>query len=37
MDLTPLLTYFRNRDVWIFEPDEDDSTITPYAQKDAAE
>jgi hypothetical protein len=30
MDLTPLLTYFRNRDVWVFEPDEDDSTVAPY-------
>ncbi len=28
--LTPLLTYFRNRDVWVFEPDEDDSTVRSY-------
>jgi hypothetical protein len=31
MDLTPLLTYFRNRDVWVFEPDEDDSSMSPYS------
>jgi len=31
MDLTPLLTYFRNRDVWVFEPDEDDSSVSPYS------
>jgi hypothetical protein len=36
MDLTPLLTYFRNRDVWVFEPDEDDSTVTPYSPSSAA-
>jgi len=29
-DITPLLNYFRNRDVWIYEPDEDDSTVRPY-------
>jgi hypothetical protein len=29
-DLAPLLQYFRNRDVWIYEPDEDDSTARPY-------
>jgi len=31
MDLSPLLTYFRNRDVWVFEPDEDDSIVAPYS------
>jgi hypothetical protein len=31
VDLKPLLTYFRNRDVWVYEPDEDDSTVRPYA------
>ncbi len=31
MDLGPLFKYFRNRDVWLYEPDEDDSTVTPYA------
>jgi hypothetical protein len=31
MNLGPLLTYFRNRDVWLYEPDEDDSTVSPYA------
>ena len=36
MDLKPLFDYFRNRDVWIYEPDEDDSTVRPYsAQGDA--
>jgi hypothetical protein len=29
-DLAPLLQYFRNRDVWIYEPDEDDSMARPY-------
>jgi hypothetical protein len=29
-DLAPLLQYFRNRDVWIYEPDEDDSVARPY-------
>ncbi len=32
VDLKPLLTYFRNRDVWLFEPDEDDSVVRPYAE-----
>jgi hypothetical protein len=32
-DLTPLFQYFRNRDVWLYEPDEDDSTVRPYAAK----
>jgi hypothetical protein len=36
MDLTALLTYFRNRDVWVFEPDEDDSSLSPYMPADAA-
>jgi hypothetical protein len=31
MDLGPLLNYFRNRDVWLYEPDEDDSIVQPYA------
>jgi hypothetical protein len=30
MDLGLLLHYFRNRDVWLYEPDEDDSTVSPY-------
>ncbi len=30
MDLTPLLSYFRNRDVWVYEPDEDDESVSPY-------
>jgi len=32
VDLKPLLTYFRNRDVWVYEPDEDDSAVRPYAE-----
>lgn len=30
VDLSPLLQYFRNRDVWLYEPDEDDSAVQPY-------
>jgi hypothetical protein len=30
MDLGPLLRYFRNRDVWLYQPDEDDSSASPY-------
>jgi hypothetical protein len=30
MDLSPLLGYFRNRDVWIYEPDSDDESVSPY-------
>ena len=30
MDPAPLFTYFHNRDVWLYEPDEDDSAIQPY-------
>jgi hypothetical protein len=29
-DLTPLLQYFRDRDVWVYEPDEDDSAVHAY-------
>ena len=32
MELGPLLNYFRNRDVWLYEPDEDDSIVQPYAE-----
>ena len=31
MDLTPLLRYFRSRDVWLFEPDEDNGSVSPYS------
>jgi hypothetical protein len=31
MDLGPLFKYFRNRDVWVYEPDEDDSNVRPYS------
>jgi hypothetical protein len=30
-DLRPLFDYFRGRTVWLYEPDEDDSTVVPYA------
>jgi hypothetical protein len=30
MDLSPLLRYFGSRDVWVFEPDRDDSIARPY-------
>ena len=33
-DLDPLLSYFRNRDVWLYEPDVDDASVTPYAAKE---
>jgi len=35
MDLEPLFHYFRNRDVWLYEPDEDDSTVVPYSAESA--
>jgi hypothetical protein len=35
-DLTPLLTYFRSRDVWLFEPDEDNESVVPYSPQNAA-
>ncbi len=35
MDLGPLFNYFRNRDVWLYEPDEDDSVVEPYAEAGA--
>jgi hypothetical protein len=34
-DLTPLLNYFRNRNVWLYEPDEDDSIVQPYDSAEA--
>jgi hypothetical protein len=30
VDLKPLFDYFRNRDVWLYQPDEDDSVVQPY-------
>jgi hypothetical protein len=36
MDLGPLLQYFRNRDVWVYEPDQDDSVVNPYSPQPAA-
>jgi hypothetical protein len=35
MDLTPLFSYFRNRDVWVFEPDEDNESVSPYSPQSA--
>jgi len=35
MDLGPLLQYFQNRDVWVYEPDEDDSVVNPYSPQRA--
>ena len=32
VELKPLLTYFRNRNVWVYEPDEDDSAVHPYTE-----
>jgi hypothetical protein len=34
-DLSPLLTYFRNRDVWLFEPDKDNESVSPYSAENA--
>jgi len=34
MDLAPLFQYFRNRDVWLYEPDSDDASVSPYPVKD---
>ncbi len=36
VDLTPLLSYFRNRDVWVFEPDVDDESVAPYSRPSPA-
>jgi hypothetical protein len=33
MNLDPLMKYFRNRDVWLYEPDEDDSIVRPYVDR----
>jgi hypothetical protein len=33
VDLSPLLSYFKNRDVWLYQPDEDDSSVAPYEAK----
>lgn len=32
-DLGPLLQYFSERDVWLYQPDEDDASVTPYDVK----
>ena len=34
-DLAPLLQYFRDRDVWIYEPDEDESAARPYDSRES--
>jgi hypothetical protein len=33
VDVGPLLSYFRNRDVWLFAPDDDDENVSPYVGK----
>ena len=33
VDLRPLFIYFRNRDIWLYEPDTDDQTVSPYQTK----
>lgn len=33
MDLKPLFDYFRNRDVWLYEPDKDNEGVSPYPVK----
>jgi hypothetical protein len=35
MALGPLVKYFKNRDVWLYEPDEDDGTVIPYSPQTA--
>ena len=35
MDLTPLLSYFKNRDMWVYEPDVDDESVTLYSSQPA--
>jgi hypothetical protein len=36
VDLSPLLNYFKNRDVWLYEPDEDDGSVSPYSPQSSA-
>jgi hypothetical protein len=36
MEVNPLLKYFRNRDVWLFEPDEDNESVSPYSEQSTA-
>jgi len=35
-DLNPLLAYFRNRDVWVLEPDENPVRVYPYLPENSA-
>jgi hypothetical protein len=32
VDTAPLLNYFRNREVWLFEPDRDNERVIPYSR-----
>jgi hypothetical protein len=32
-DLSPLLSYFQNRDVWVFQPDVDNESVSPYSSR----
>jgi hypothetical protein len=35
VDLTPLLSHFRDRDVWVYEPDVDDESVARYSPPSA--
>ena len=35
-DVSPLLAYFRNRDVWVLEPDENPVRLYPYLPQNSA-
>jgi hypothetical protein len=36
LDIEPLLAYFRNRDVWVLEPDEKPVRMYPYSPGNSA-
>jgi len=33
VDLGPLLSYFSNRDVWVYAPDDDGESVSPYVRQ----
>jgi hypothetical protein len=35
-DLRPLLSYFQNRDVWVFEPDQKPLRLYPYSPNNSS-
>ncbi len=37
MDLTPLLNHFSNRNVWEFNPDENNQMVSPYSPRSPAQ